>query len=218
LNKPAHYLTHTDGSDRPDLMSFLDQSPSLTNALTPLQPLHRLDLGTSGLICFASSPQGLKRWQRFWQDQRVEKRYLGLVTGVMRPKGIIKRTLKDQRRKKSLEATTRYKTIWRFDNCSLVEFRPQEGRKHQIRRHLQMMGYALSGENRYRARTKSKSLANAPDRLWLHAHRLTFQPKKGKSLPPSFGSWTAPLADELKAHLLALGGEEIVARLENAYS
>ena len=218
INKPAHYLTHPDGSDRPDLVSFLSKSSSINQHSPSLYPIHRLDFGTSGLICFASSPEGLKHWQSFWQNQQIEKRYLGLVSGFMRPKGIIKRALKDQRRKKSLEAVTRYKTIWRFEKCSLVEFRPQHGRKHQIRRHLQMIGSALSGEKRYRAKTKSKPLAQAPCRLWLHAHQLTLIPSDNTSLPSSFKSWTAPLADELKDHLIALGGTEIVDRLEASYS
>ena len=218
INKPAQYLTHADGSGRPDLVSFLSQSSPSTEYPHTLYPIHRLDFGTSGLICFASSSKGLKHWQTFWQNQQIEKRYLGLVSGFMRPKGIIKRALKDQRRKKSLEAITRYKTIWRFEDCSLVEFRPQHGRKHQIRRHLQMIGRALSGEKRYRAKTKSKPVVSAPPRLWLHAHQITLDPTGSESLSPSFKSWTAPLADELKTHLLAIGGAEIVERLETSYS
>ena len=217
INKPAHYLTHSDGSGRPDLVSFLTQS-SLIDENISLSPIHRLDLGTSGLICFSSSTQGVKYWQQFWQNQSVEKRYLGLVSGKMRPKGIIKRPLKDQRRKKALDATTRYRTIWRFEHCSLVEFRPQQGRKHQIRRHLQMVGSALSGESRYRARTKSKTLPHAPSRLWLHAHRLSFKSLDAATPDSSSGPWIAPLPHDLKLHLLALGGEEIVDRLETSYS
>ena len=217
INKPSHYLTHADGSGRPDLVSFLAQS-SLIEDPYVLHPIHRLDLGTSGLICFSSSPQGLKHWQQFWHNQSVEKRYLGLVAGKMRPKGIIKRSLKDQRRKKAVEATTRYRTIWKFEQCSLVEFRPQQGRKHQIRRHLQMVGSALSGESRYRARTKSKALPYAPTRLWLHAHRLSFKDQAQPQSASPHGSWVAPLPDELKAHPSALDGEEIVDRLEKSYS
>ena len=217
LNKPAHYLTHSDGSGRPDLLSFIAQSEVFSKwSSLSFHPLHRLDLGTSGLICFSTSPRGVQTWQHFWQNHQIEKRYLGLVGGIMRPKGIIKRPLKDQRRKKALEAKTRYRTLWRFEGCCLVEFRPQHGRKHQIRRHIQSLGYALSGDTRYTSK-KNRHLSHTPDRLWLHAHRLHLSQDSSQdtSLASLFGPWKAPLPDDLKDHLLKLGGEEILARLDS---
>lgn len=211
MNKPAHYLTHPDGSGRLDLLSYCAQADHL-NLPPSLYPIHRLDLETSGILCLSSSGEGVQYWQNFWQNHQIEKRYIGLVKGKMRPKGIIRRSLKDQRRKKSLEATTRYRTLWYFEGCSLVELRPQEGRKHQIRRHLNTLGYGLSGEQRYRVHGRAVKVSGAPARLWLHASRLKLSSSEHEY------SWKAPLPKELKTHLLTLGGEEIVSRLEEAKS
>ena len=83
-----------------------------------------------------------------------------------------------------------------FDQCSLLSVQIAEGRKHQIRRHLQGIGHSIVGDRRYPQRKGRRALKGSPDRLWLHASRLTLD---------GVGTIQAPLPYELQCHLKVLG-------------
>ncbi|MBM4292008.1 MAG: hypothetical protein FJ138_11665 [Deltaproteobacteria bacterium] len=207
LYKPGGYLCHTDGSDTPDLLSWA-RGRGLPASLALA---HRLDLGTSGLVCCAATPEGIARWGRAWAEGRVEKRYVALAEGGLRPKGVISRPLQDGRRGRPLEATTRYRALAAFPpegaaRCTLLEVSIEHGRKHQIRRHLQGIGSGVVGDDRYPPR-KRTPLRGAP-RLWLHERELRL------SLPGEAPlALRSPWPGDLVAHLEALGGAEAVALL-----
>ena len=212
VNKPAG--VRTDGSDRPgvpDLPSWLDAQRQLP---TGTRPAHRLDLQASGLVLCAPAPKMRALLGEALGSGRIEKTYLALVRGRTRKKGVIRRTLKDSRRKQALAATTRYRTLETIGDVSLVAVRIETGRKHQIRRHFEGIGHPLVGDTRYRGRRK-KPLSGAPDRLWLHARALVLP----GALLGDPGSeelvFEAPLPAELLDHLERLravlepaGGEE----------
>lgn len=193
LNKPAGMPVHAAGAGGPqDLVSW-----ALSSADAPegLAPIHRLDQGTSGLVLL--SPDAAVRarlGQAFAADKQVRKTYLALVAGRPHKKGVIRRPLADPRRKRPLEAITRYWIEEKLGRAALMRVRPETGRRHQIRRHLAGVGCPVVGDARHGRR--AKPVPGAPDRLWLHCARLQI-PAEGVDL-------RAPLAPELTAHLEAL--------------
>ncbi len=189
--KPAGWLVHpAKGTDAPNLVDWLVEN----GAPKGVAPVHRLDLPTSGVILYSDSSEERGKIGRFFVDGAVEKRYVALVHGHTRSKGIIKKPLDDGRRGKPLEALTRYRTRENLGGFSFISVRPATGRKHQIRRHLHSIKRPIVGDERYRAK-KFIPVPAFPNRLWLHAERVTL---------PDGRSFVAPLAEELQAHLEVL--------------
>ncbi len=171
LDKPYNIPVHP-GSKRvttPDLMTL---ARDILGAPADIAPIHRLDKHTSGLVLCSPNPELRSQLGQELADHAIEKTYLAMVYGHTHKKGSIQLPLFDQRRKKKLEAITRYKRIHTFGSCTLLEVQIETGRKHQIRRHLQSIKHAIVGDTRYRHHRRIK-LPAFPNRLWLHAHKLT---------------------------------------------
>ena len=193
LNKPAGLLVHPgEDPSLPDLM----KEAIAQGAPASIAPCHRLDLETSGLVL--ASPDAAVRGQigRWLADGQLVKRYRALVYGRTRKKGTVSRPLPDARRGRSLRATTRYRKLEWLGPLTLVSVRPESGRKHQIRRHLQSIGHALVGDDRYPPKRR-RAVPAFPGRLWLHASSIEL---------PDRRFFEAPLAPELAAHLEVLRG------------
>ncbi len=195
VNKPSGWLVHPAGTDAPDLLAWLG-SIVHQHGFATLAPVHRLDLGTSGLTLFAP-PDHAPQLAQLFADGAVDKHYDALVFGRPRNKGIVRRPLQDARRDGPIEAITRYRTRERFRKCAWLHVRPETGRKHQIRRHLQGIGHAVVGDTRYRPRGRP-TVPAFPGRLWLHASRL--------DLPDA--TLEAPLPPALSGHLETLRARE----------
>lgn len=195
LFKPAGMAVHpTSEKDGRDLLTWAKDALDQPD----LALIHRLDRETSGVVlcsCDATERAALGKW---WADGEVKKVYQALVFGVTRPKGVIRRPLKDARRGHMLDSVTRYTRVEEFERWSLLRVSPETGRKHQIRRHLQGLGHSVIGDGRYRPRGR-KSVPAFPGRLWLHALRIQL---------PDGRVFEAPLAPELVAHLEVLRGRD----------
>jgi len=149
-------------------------------------PVHRLDRDTSGCLLLARNPKALKRFAAAFEARQVEKVYLGIVDGaVAEQEGTIElalskvSTAKDGWRmipaRKGKPAITHWRKVAEHEGRTLVEFRPETGRTHQIRVHAASgLGSALLGDPIY------GNGAGAP-RTMLHAASLTV-PRDGK--PP----------------------------------
>ncbi len=153
--------------------------------------MHRLDRETSGLVL--ASPDASLRAELgdLFASGAVHKEYQALVFGRCHEKGVVRRALADGRRGRPLPAVTRYRLLEWLGPLSLVRARPEHGRKHQIRRHLQAIGHAIVGDERYPP-PRFRRVPGYPGRLWLHASRLEL---------PDGRVWEAPLPPELAAHL-----------------
>jgi len=118
----------------------------------PILVVHRLDAGTSGLVLFAKNASAHRELCRQFAQHQVEKTYLALVQGeVSEDHFTIERAiaLNPQRpgvmkiARDGKPSATTIRVLERFRGVSLVEAKPQTGRQHQIRVHLQAIGHPL---------------------------------------------------------------------------
>lgn len=122
-----------------------------------LYPVHRLDAGTSGLLMFALSSLVAKEINQQFTEQQVRKTYWAFVRGRMDSEGVIDIPLKSDSTEQVLEAKTHFTTLQTielpvvmgdYSTCkySWIEARPQSGRYHQIRRHLNRVSHPIIGD------------------------------------------------------------------------
>ena len=162
-------------------------------------PVHRLDTDTSGCLLLARNPKSLKRFSKAFEDRVVDKRYLGILTGVpSETEGTIELSLskissaeKGWRMiaaKKGKPSVTHWKVIGESGGHALVEFRPETGRTHQIRIHCEAgLGMPLLGDPVY------GSGKGAP-RTMLHAAGLVVPREKKPTIAA-----TAPMPRDFAA-------------------
>ncbi|WP_120716710.1 RluA family pseudouridine synthase [Tsuneonella amylolytica] len=148
--------------------------------------VHRLDTDTSGCLLLARNPKALVRFNRAFEERVVAKRYIGLVAGdVSEDEGTIELSLskissaeKGWRMipaRKGKPAVTHWRKLAAHGGLTLVEFRPETGRTHQIRVHAaSAFGAALAGDPVYGSKRTGP-------RTMLHAIGLEV-PREGK--PP----------------------------------
>lgn len=212
VNKPAGMVVHP-GSGHPQ--------GTLVNALLAHYPpirevgpedragiVHRLDKETSGALVVAKRQPVLEALQQQFRNREVEKTYLALVSGQVKPpEGIIEvpigRDPTDRQRMAPVPegkyARTRYRVVRRFRRHTLLEAHPYTGRTHQLRVHLSWLGHPVVGDADYGPRRQRL----LKDRHFLHASRLRFtHPVTGEEM-----TFLAPLPPEL---------DEVLRRLRPA--
>jgi 23S rRNA-/tRNA-specific pseudouridylate synthase len=192
--KPAGMQVHpANASTELDLCAWLESEPLAPPGLTPV---HRLDMGTSGVVLCAADPEHRAEIAGWFSRGEVTKTYLALVFGHAHKKGTIRRPLRDGRRRRSLQAITRYRLLEPLGGFSLLRVQPETGRKHQIRRHLHGIGVPIVGDDEYKP-ARFVPVPGFPGRLWLHAWKIGL---------PDGTELEAPLPPELEATLAALRG------------
>ncbi len=196
--KPAGYNTHPPGTSSGEKQNEKNRERDMVSWARstypqegPFAPIHRLDRETSGVILFTPRSETCREAGKWFAAGEVKKRYLALVTGRTRKHGIIRRPLKTGRFGKSQEAVTRYRLLEWVGPFSLLQVSPEQGRRHQIRRHLKGIGHPIVGDSRYARHLLSKTIL-PPGRLWLHAWCLEL---------PDGRLFEAPLPGELESHL-----------------
>jgi 23S rRNA pseudouridine1911/1915/1917 synthase len=207
VDKPAGLAVHpSPGHPRHTLVNaVLAHCSDLSGIGDEGRPgiVHRLDKDTSGLIIVAKNDAAHLSLARQLKERQVEKTYLALVEGSVRPpEGVIDAPIARHpvhRKKMAVvergrEARTRYRVLREAGGCSLLEVRPETGRTHQIRVHLAHIGHPIAGDAVYGRRHPLLP------RQFLHAHRLAFRhPLTGERL-----ELEAPLAEDLARALAAL--------------
>jgi 23S rRNA (uracil1939-C5)-methyltransferase len=166
VEKPPHLATTPQGGQPNSLLAMVRAQ----HGLQDLAAVHRLDLGTSGVCLFAKRKASVAPLAAALKAG--EKQYLALVRGITRDKGSISRPLREQG--KELAARTRYNRMQVLGGHSLLRVRPDEGRTHQIRRHLAALGHPVLGDERYGdpASNRHFEFAHGLDRTFLHLQRI----------------------------------------------
>jgi 23S rRNA (uracil1939-C5)-methyltransferase len=197
VEKAGHEPTTPQGEYASSLLARVRRIPGAAKAV----PIHRLDAGTSGVCLFARRPEDVTPWQIALGAAEAEKRYVALVRGIIRPKGSISRALPDEGVVR--EARTRYRRTAVLAGHSLVEARPDEGRTHQVRRHLATLGHAVVGDARYGHVPSNRHFSEkyGLDRTFLHCASIALVHPETKQLL----LLEAPMAADLDAVLARLG-------------
>ncbi|CAB4874247.1 MAG: RluA family pseudouridine synthase [Actinobacteria bacterium] len=153
--------------------------------------VHRLDVGTSGVMAVAKSEHAYTSLKRQFKERTVVKDYHAVVQGLLDPlRGTIDAPIgrhpsRDYRFAVvagGKDSVTHYETLEAFAHASLVEVHLETGRTHQIRVHFSAMRHPCVGDVTYDADpTLSKKLSL--ERQWLHAMRLGFEhPTSGERI------------------------------------
>lgn len=144
--------------------------------------VHRLDVGTSGLMVVAKSEYAYSRLKHAFRDRTVDKVYHALVQGHPDPlSGTIdapigRHPTQDYRWAVvagGKDSVTHYQVLEAFPAASLVEVHLETGRTHQIRVHFSAVHHPCVGDLTYGA-DPVLAARLALQRQWLHAVRLGF--------------------------------------------
>ena len=178
INKPPNIAIHP---------SMLHYDNSLSNGVKyyfnliglhkKIRPVNRLDRNTSGLVIFAKNEYVQEFLIKEMQSKTFSKEYLAILEGILDKKqGTINAPI--ARKKDSIiercvdnsgdNSITHYKVLKEFDNFSLVNFKLETGRTHQIRVHSSYIGHPILGDDLY------GNKSNLINRQALHSYKISF--------------------------------------------
>ena len=161
--------------------------------------VHRLDVGTTGLMVVAKSERAYTSLKRQFKERTVDKTYHTLVQGQIDPaRGTIDAPIDRHPQHEYRWAVvsdgkpsiTHYETLEVFRHASLLEVHLETGRTHQIRVHMSAMRHPCAGDLTYGADPVLAKRLQL-QRQWLHAHRLAFD-HPGSGARVEFSSPYAP--------------------------
>jgi len=199
IDKPEGLVVHPGaGNPKHTLVNALVFHFRNLSQLHPQRPgvVHRLDKETSGVMVIAKTDEAHYHLTKQFSEHSVKKEYIGIVKGYMEfDEDVLELPIgkdKYDRRKQKVDfnknakyAITKYKTIIRKREASLIKLMPSTGRTHQLRVHLSFIGHPILGDTKY---GKDKTFP----RLALHAYTLGFiHPKKNK-----YVEFKAPIPSE----------------------
>lgn len=191
LDKPAGVSLATSsapGRSEQDAVARLTQACGEGTG-TGWRLVHRLDVGTTGVVLLARSEAAHRTLTACFQEGRARKTYRALTWSCPEPpEGVFEEPLgRDPRdgrrmalRQDAKRAVTRYAVLERFPALADVRLNPETGRTHQIRVHLAAHGCPVAGDDLYGSATRwqtvqdpglRRALAQLTHPL-LHAERL----------------------------------------------
>jgi 23S rRNA (uracil1939-C5)-methyltransferase len=197
-DKGPHEPTTPQGEYVGSLFERVRRCPNAALAV----PVHRIDVGTSGLVIFAKHPRFVEAWSQALHALPARKIYLAATRGVTPSKGAVTRDLREDG--KVFSARTRYRRLAVASGHSVLRVIPEQGRTHQIRRHLAAIGHPVLGDNRYGHVPSNRFFEekHGLDRAFLHCVRLELDhPRTGARLVIE-----APLPGDLRAVLERTSG------------
>ncbi len=182
VNKPTGLLTVPGrGPDKQDCCYH-----RLLESFPDARVVHRLDMDTSGLILFARSPEAQRTISMQFEKREISKTYMALVEGIIEAsEGMVDYPMrKDMEQRlppkhlidciRGKKAITEWKVLNRTASTTRVALFPKTGRSHQLRVHMQALGFPIVGDPIY---------GTPAARLMLHAQSLElFHPVTGESI------------------------------------
>ena len=178
VEKNVGILSMAAGHSSLNVKSVLDDYFQRTRQQCRAHVVHRLDRDTSGLMIYAKDMQTEQMLEHNWHDIVYDRRYVGVVSGVMTEKaGTVANWLKDNKAYITFSspvdnggkyAVTHFRVLDCTDAYSLVEYQLETGRKNQIRVHSADLGHPICGDVKY------GNGDNPLHRLCLHAYKLCF--------------------------------------------
>lgn len=194
INKPSGLLVHRSPIDKHETQFAVQLLRDQIGQA--VYPVHRLDKPTSGGLLFALNPDMVRELSTIWD--KIEKTYWAITRGKVRD-GFIDHPITTKPDKgdsftepKVQSAQTAVKALstvtlnvgfgksaneYPTTDFSLIEAKPQTGRKHQIRKHLKHIHHPIVGDTRYGRGEINRYFREQHDchQLLLHCKNLTFQ-------------------------------------------
>jgi tRNA pseudouridine65 synthase len=184
INKPHGLLVHRSpiAADVEEfaLQLLRDQIGQKVN------PVHRLDRKTSGVLLFAFDKKTEIEMQKQFAENKVKKAYLAIVRGHTDVNGTIDYPLRKENGTLQ-DAFTTYKTLKQTEldipfgkhptsRYSLIEATPATGRMHQLRKHFAHIFHPIIGDRTHGCNKQNKLFKEKweMETMLLHAQSLTF--------------------------------------------
>lgn len=212
LNKARGMVVHpAPGNYTGTLVNaLLYHCSNLSGINSAIRPgiVHRLDKDTSGIMIVAKNDAAHISLSQQIQSKTAVRTYLAVVHGnIKTDSGTIETQIardKTDRKKMAVvkdggrDAITDYEVLERFGKYTLVRCKLRTGRTHQIRVHMEYLGYPLVGDPKYSPMKTPFGIKGQA----LHSHTLEFtHPRTGERM-----KFEAPLPEDM---------HKIITRLHN---
>ena len=212
LNKARGMVVHpAPGNYTGTLVNaLLYHCSNLSGINSAIRPgiVHRLDKDTSGIMIVAKNDAAHISLSQQIQSKTAVRTYLAVVRGnIKTDSGTIETQIardKTDRKKMAVvkeggrDAITDYEVLERFGKYTLVRSKLRTGRTHQIRVHMEYLGYPLVGDPKYSPMKTPFGIKGQA----LHSHTLEFtHPRTGERM-----KFEAPLPEDM---------HKIITRLHN---
>jgi len=195
VNKDINIVSHPGAGNTSGTLAngLAYKYPELVN-LPRSGLIHRLDKDTSGLLIVARSIESYMILIKKMQNKEIKRRYIAFVNGQLMKNGQINQPISRHRidRKKMAvnpsgkEAITDYEVIKNYKYASKVRLKLHTGRTHQIRVHMQYLGYPIIGDKTYGSKIDKNNkidILKEFSRQALHAEELQFiHPRNGQDI------------------------------------
>ena len=233
INKPKGMVVHPGAGNYENtlvnaLLYKYKKNLSDINGSSRPGIVHRIDKETSGLLVVAKNNFAHANLSEQFSNHSIERKYLCLSWGVVRPlNGKISTLISRDKKNRQLmtvsdingkKAITNYKTIRVFNikdipKISLIECELETGRTHQIRVHLKYKGTFLLGDKQYGK--KNLKFKKINDKFFIKLSKLSGQALHAKTLGfthPKTKKWMSFNSE------LSNGFKKILNLLENLSS
>ena len=194
VNKPAGWLVHRSWLDSHETVFVMQTVRDQIGQ--HVYTVHRLDRPTSGVLLMALSSDIARALSLQFEQHQIQKTYHAVVRGYVLEEGTIDYEMTEEmdkiadkfsRAEKAPQPSiTHYQplaqvevpvAIGRYDTArfSLMELKPETGRKHQLRRHMAHIRHPIIGDSTHGDLRQNRGIAQHFDcsRLMLHASHLT---------------------------------------------
>jgi 23S rRNA pseudouridine1911/1915/1917 synthase len=227
INKPAGLPSQATLTSSEDTVihALCSQYPNKYK-LDDLFLVHRLDKDTSGVMLIAKGRASQNQLEQFFLQRKMKKSYVALALGIpsalegdltwpirkdssrantyMAVMGASSARSAQVKSKDVKSAITAYLVLKTFPKlqASFIECRPETGRTHQIRVHLQALGVPLFGDKTYANNVIGHPCGQWAARHMLHAQSISWQEADGRTF-----AFDAPLPDDFRVCLNRLEQE-----------
>ena len=183
VNKPNGMVVHPAVGNKSKTLvnGLLYHSKNLSTINGEFRPgiVHRIDAYTTGLLMVAKNDKAHKILAKELEEKKTTRKYIPLVWGIINTDtgtidAPIGRDINDRKKMavtdiNSKDAITHFKVIERYSNATLIELKLETGRTHQIRVHMNYIGYPVVNDPVYGRRKLIDNTGQC-----LHAKTLGF--------------------------------------------
>ena len=196
VNKPAGWLVHRSWLDRHETVFVMQ---TLRDQIGQhVFPVHRLDRPTSGVLLMALSSDVARLLSEQFEQREMNKTYHAVVRGYLEGEAVIDYALTPELDKIADKfadpdkapqtAVSHYRSLatvempvavgkYQTARYSLVELKPETGRKHQLRRHMSHLRHPIIGDTKHGDLRQNRAMAQhfSCSGLMLHASELCLE-------------------------------------------